>query len=550
MSSPKSLKAFLIRHWAGLTLLGIVVLGALFRFWRLTQYPMGLNQDEAYAGYEAYCLLTTGTDSHCIPWPVYFISWGSGMNVLYSYISIPFVAVFGLTALAVRLPQAILGTVSILVAYGIGREIAKDGKKGLPLVLAAVTAADPWHIMISRFGLEANLLMFFLLLGLWLTLLGLRRPPALLGAGIAFGLSLYCYAPIWVILPFFLLLAFGYLLYMKRLRITPWLIAGVAVLGLLAVPLVLFLLVNYGLIDEIITPYISIPRLLMMRHNYSLDDLGEKFTILMQLLVTGQETLNTAQSDVVNGLHYIFSAPFWILGMVLQGIDLVRSLRRREYRPQVLFLLLFLCALPSTLLIDRLLIGRVTHDNTLVLAQLLLIGWGVYSAGAFLIERQPRLRQVAAAVMAVAYLGGLVSFRFSFFINHAVGWPFGYEEAIEAAENDPQQRKVYLSGNIHWPVLLFLTRLSPEEFQSSVTWKYYPGEFLEAKNIGRWYFDIDLQSIDPDGLYFVAADDASLTEVFSSIGMTCEAHGRYNLWYAEDPAAWAAEHGIAYTPAD
>ena len=64
--------------------------GVLLRVLYLTGYPAGVNADEAYAGYEAYALLNNGTDSHGYSYPVYFISWGNGMNVLYSYLSFRF----------------------------------------------------------------------------------------------------------------------------------------------------------------------------------------------------------------------------------------------------------------------------------------------------------------------------------------------------------------------------------------------------------------------------------------------------------------------------
>lgn len=72
----------------------ILMLACFSTFFMLGTIPGGVNQDEAYAGYEAYSLLHYGTDSYGYVNPVYFVSWGSGMNTLYSYLSIPLLAGF------------------------------------------------------------------------------------------------------------------------------------------------------------------------------------------------------------------------------------------------------------------------------------------------------------------------------------------------------------------------------------------------------------------------------------------------------------------------
>ena len=44
-------------------LAAILVLGAFARLWRFGAVPCGLNQDEAFAAYEAWALLQSGVDS-------------------------------------------------------------------------------------------------------------------------------------------------------------------------------------------------------------------------------------------------------------------------------------------------------------------------------------------------------------------------------------------------------------------------------------------------------------------------------------------------------
>src|SRR5262244_681933 len=75
----------------------IVGLSSVLRFYEFPLLPSGLSSDEVSAGYETYALLLHGTDRWGNKFPVYFPGWGSGQNVLLSYLNIPFVKFFGLT---------------------------------------------------------------------------------------------------------------------------------------------------------------------------------------------------------------------------------------------------------------------------------------------------------------------------------------------------------------------------------------------------------------------------------------------------------------------
>lgn len=52
----------LLRQKTLILLLSILVLAALLRFYRLGQIPAGVEEDETSAAYDAYALLTHGTD--------------------------------------------------------------------------------------------------------------------------------------------------------------------------------------------------------------------------------------------------------------------------------------------------------------------------------------------------------------------------------------------------------------------------------------------------------------------------------------------------------
>lgn len=97
----------------------IMLIAILNRVFLFGSYPGGVNVDEAYAGYESWSLVNYGMDSWGYKNPVYFIACGGGMNTLNSYLMMPLVALFGLNKYTIRIPQMILGilTVYIIFAY-------------------------------------------------------------------------------------------------------------------------------------------------------------------------------------------------------------------------------------------------------------------------------------------------------------------------------------------------------------------------------------------------------------------------------------------------
>jgi len=196
-----------------LLLILIVFLSALLRFWRLDSYP-ALNADEAAIGYNAYSLIQTGKDEHGNPWPIHFQSFNDYKPGLYFYLVLPFVKVLGLTELAVRIPGALLGVGTVIVLYFLVRELFRNER--LAVLSSIFLTISPWHIHFSRGGWEVNVATFFMTLGLWLFLKGLKNSKFFLISILFFVLSLYTYHALRVVVPL-LILGLG-LIYSKEIK--------------------------------------------------------------------------------------------------------------------------------------------------------------------------------------------------------------------------------------------------------------------------------------------------------------------------------------------
>src|SRR3990167_8100088 len=96
----------------------IVGLAFFLRIYKVTQIPPALSWDEVSIGYNAYSILKTGRDEHGRYMPVdAFVAYGDYKPVLPVYLTVPFIALFGLNELAVRLPSALAGTLTVLLTY-------------------------------------------------------------------------------------------------------------------------------------------------------------------------------------------------------------------------------------------------------------------------------------------------------------------------------------------------------------------------------------------------------------------------------------------------
>jgi 4-amino-4-deoxy-L-arabinose transferase-like glycosyltransferase len=184
----------------------IVIIAAFFRFWHLTQIPLGFNADEAAIGYNSWSILNTGRDEFGNFLPVAFTSFGDFKPPLYIYLSIPSVAIFGLTEFAVRSPSAFFGVLTVIITFFLTQELF--GKFWISASAAFILSISPWHIHYSRGGWETNLFTFLLTLGMYLFLKALKDKKFLYLSAFVFALSFYSYQGARLVTPFLVMLLF------------------------------------------------------------------------------------------------------------------------------------------------------------------------------------------------------------------------------------------------------------------------------------------------------------------------------------------------------
>jgi len=214
-------------------LAGILLVGLLLRTLFIGSSPPSLYGDELTITLDAYSLLKTGHDQLGNFLPLTF-PMGAGRPAGYVYFSIPFIAIFGPTALGVRFLSILSGIGIITLLYLIGRKLFSQR---IGLIAALITAISPWEISLSRGGFEAHFALFLVLLGMYLFLKAKEKPIFYLFSAFSFGLALHTYPTYKITLPLFLLVLAWFTNIKKNLPSLSkkYFFSGVAVLVILAI---------------------------------------------------------------------------------------------------------------------------------------------------------------------------------------------------------------------------------------------------------------------------------------------------------------------------
>ncbi len=502
----------------------ILALAVFVRIYRFGSLPDGVNQDEAYAGYEAWSLLNYGKDSFGYRFPVYFISWGSGMNVLNSYLMIPFIAVFGLKTWVIRMPQVIVAILSVIASYFIMKRLF-DERAGLAAML--ILAVAPWHVMLSRWGLESNLAPGFLIFGMYFFIKGMDRQAFYIASAAMYGLSLYCYAAIWPIVPFIVASEAAYAVYKKRMGINKYAVISFLVLLAMALPLILFMLVNLGVIGEIRLGFVSIPKLLYMRSGeFSLKAIPANLKNILDIMIKQTDGMIT---NVYRGYGIIYKITlvFFLFGLAMSFFRIVVSRKKSKIRkdaPQILLLVQFFAGFALTLFVSV----NINRANSMMIPMILIAAYGIYE----LMEMAGT--GIVATLTATAYLVLFANFAAGYFksYNEDAGYAFctGLGDAISfameyASDEMPKDYAIYVSPTASHSRVMFYSRIPVDEYIDTVVYNNYPSAYMSADSFGRFKMSFDAYSPDKDGVYVL--DAGTDTSAFEKAGFKIERFGLY-----------------------
>lgn len=219
----------------------LTLLAGILRFYKNTENPPSLNNDEVAFGYNAYSIVNTGRDEYGEFLPITFKSVGDYKNPVPIYSMVPSIFLFGLNEFSVRLPTALIATLSIPLFYLFILTILKQPM--VALIGTALLVISPWHLFYSRFVSDHLMAMTFIFIGVWSFIKMTESQKIFWGvlSGLMLILSIYTYYPERLFVPLFILFLLVYFRsYFRKHR--QILIFFAITCALLAIPLIYFTL--------------------------------------------------------------------------------------------------------------------------------------------------------------------------------------------------------------------------------------------------------------------------------------------------------------------
>lgn len=498
---------------------GIALIFLFTRLWQLGVIPKGIHVDEAGMAYDAWNLVQYGTDRYGNPYPVYLINFDAGQSALYAYLAALCIRIFGFSTAAIRIPAVISSGLLVFAGYFVGKEWR--GKR-LGLWVAFVLTVCPYYIMASRWGLDCNLLVGFLSFSVWLLILAVRKEkwPWFVLAGLFFGLTLYTYAIAYLLLPIFLALTVIYLFWCRKIRVGQLFALGIPVF-FMAVPLFLFLLVNNGLLEEIRTPFFTIPELFYYRGaEFSLKNIPANLKMVKTFLFHDHLDYN---ASFTYGTLYLISIPLLVGGVLIALKAGWRAIRRKSFSPvcPVLF-----AAAASAFCAAIVFDGYIINKSNGVFFPLAFFA---ACGGAAFVEKKWRYGILGAYLILCVgfcsqYFGPMKDHMYQYFeadLQRAASY---VREELKPSSDT----RIYVDGSDVQQPYIFLCleeKMTPEEFASSRAASLEEWE----THYGAYYFDMP-DSVDRNGIYLIRGE-GEMADQLRREGFVSEEIGEYLVFY-------------------
>lgn len=475
----------------------IILLASFLRIYKLNQIPPGVNRDEASIGVTANSIMNTGRDEYGRQFPLTFESFGDWKLPLYIYTTIPFVKIFGLSEVSVRLPSALAGIASIAALYFLMRLLL--GSEAIALLSSLSLALMPWHIHISRVESEAIVAVLWTILGSIYFLKALKyiSLKLLIYSALLFAATYYTYHGNHIFTSL-LLIGMATIYWRDIIKIPRWWIALGAGAALTGMILIIGLSADHTKLSgisifgdpTIVHAKIELPRLehnnpnslaariihnrvvysiITVSHNY-LKSYGPEF-----LFIKGGG--NTAHNILGYGNLHPIEAPLLLLGFAC----LMSYIKKKENK----FILWWLAISAVAAAITK----DAPHSNRMlavVPSLAIMTALGIY----YLYQLLPKYaRQIYIALLCIGYLFSMMIYADQYYGHfpktEAKNWGYAYKQLTPI---------LFSPENIHKNIIMTHPEISP----------YIYLMFYSAYNPGSYQKEAIRYPISNDGFTDVA----------------------------------------------
>lgn len=482
----------------------------LLRFTGLSEFPPSLYSDEINQGYNAYSILKTGRDEHGAFLPVSFRSFGDWKPPLQTYLMIPAIAVFGLTEFAVRLPNALLGVLSVFLTYLLVTELFNSyrNKEKLALLSAFFLSISPWHLHQSRSAMLIMVSLFFFMLGVYFFIKSFNKSNKIFLSVISFSLSIYSYYGMRLIIPVFCL--FLLLKYYKQLQniyrkfilaiLFGFIFMLPLIIGYIKEPNIVFgraknvsVFFDRGVklrLSELQAQdvvYKVSPKISLFFHNkphlYGLDILKRFFLHFEgQFLFLKGDTASPFRIPRM-GVLYLFEAILFPLGLFY-------LIKNKEKNNMLLIFWLLIAILPASL---TFLTPAHNRSFNAVFPFVVISSYGVLCLSE-LIKFKIKIISIFLTIMYIVSLNFyLVSYYKILPLNYGADWLYGFKQLVAylSVENKQFSKIIFLpKTGMSYIYILFYDRYPPDIYQKEAVHDYVADNlgFEYVKSFNKYLF--------------------------------------------------------------
>jgi len=519
-------------------LLSIISISSLLRIIWIDKYPQSLYTDEIDQGYNAYSIMLTGSDEHGAYLPISIRSFGDWKPPLPTYLTIPFIYLFGLTETSIRLPSAILGIATVMLTFYLILELFAECKYKVKFALLGsfFLTISPWHILQSRASMLVAIALFFLEAGIYYFLRGLKKGKYLILSALLFSLSIYAYYGLRVITPLIIFLLI--IIFLKNiLKFKKEIIISILLIIFMMVPII----VNFIKEPDVVfgrarTVSIFYDQGVKLRQWELITQDGMEYNPLLSrffhnnVYMYGLSILRHFMSHLEG--NYLFfigdtSSPFQIPNMgILYLIDSVFILfgisffMEKRSQSRILLISWFIISLiPASLTFMTPSSNRTFNAIIPIIA---LISLGTVRLLSFKTNKY-----LLGSIVTLLYVVSFGYFLKQYFIvlpyEHADWWNYGWRETVKyVASNEKRFDNIIISDVNGMPYIYFLfyNKIDPLLFQKTAVRTYLSDRFgfEHVESFGKYIFakDLDWQytkdNMLPKTLYIIPASQVGFQD--------------------------------------
>ncbi len=455
----------------------IVVLAGILRFHQIDKVPVSLYWDETASSYNSYSIAQTGRDEYGNFMPLLFRSFEDYKMPGNIYLTAISIKLFGLNEFSTRFSSAFLGVLTVLITYFLVYELflrleSKSERRitYIALLTSFLLAISPWHIQFSRTGFEANVGLFFVVLGIWVFLKGLSRHKWYILSMFIFGISLYFYRSIHIFLP---LMVIGLFIICKEELFKRMnrrlLFLGIVILTLVAMPIFVESLSKNGLrramqINVFTNSNAEVAVYVKSAHESGFDQLNKifynrRYVFLRKIIDNyfihfGPRFLfingdgNGRHGAVGLGLLYMWELPFLLIGIA----SVLRIQSKFKY---IIFIWFALAPIPAALSVPS---PHALRDLNVLPIPQLFVAIGIFTVVSLLRNKRRFLFIVLLSFMVLFFVS---RYLFIYYVVTAKvkssDWADGYKQLTEYVfTKEKSYDKIIISGHYWEPYAYFL----------------------------------------------------------------------------------------------